>query len=95
MTIKTSSNKATKNDEFTYEVLEDIATLGKRGKYELKLRYVSFNGKDPRYDIRPWTIDAETGEEKMAKGLSLSGEELQALKDVLNKGDKKTTKKAS
>lgn len=94
MTIKTSSNKATKNDEFTYEVLEDIATLGKRGKYELKLRYVSFNGKDPRYDIRPWTVDEE-GNEKMAKGLSLSGEELQALKDVLNKGDKKTTKKAS
>lgn len=87
MTIKTT--KATeKKDEFNYEVLEDIADLGERGKYTLKLRYVSFNGNPPKYDIRPWSVD-ENGNERMAKGLSMSGEELQALKDVLNKGDRK------
>lgn len=94
MEIKTTTNKATNNkSDFTYEVIDDIATLGKRGKnYELKLRYVSFNGNDPRYDIRPWGVD-DDGNEKMLKGISLSGEELQALKDVLNAGDKKATRK--
>lgn len=93
MDIKTTANKATKNDDFSYEVIEDIATLGKRGRnYELKLRYVSFNGNEPRYDIRPWGVD-DDGNEKMLKGISLSGEELQALKDVLNAGDKKATRK--
>ena len=94
MQIKTTNTKAkATNDDFQYEVLEDIATLGKRGRnYELKLRYVSFNGNDPKYDIRPWGVDDE-GNEKMLKGISLSGEELQALKNVLNAGDKKATRK--
>jgi len=93
MQIKTTNTQAKETkDDFQYEVLEDIATLGKRGKYELKLRYVSFNGKDPRYDIRPWGVD-DDGNEKMLKGISLSGEELQALKDILNAGDKKATRK--
>ena len=90
MTIKNTKAKAT--DDFNYEVIEDIAVLGQRGKYTLKLRYVSFNGKDPKYDIRPWGVD-DDGNERMAKGISLSGEELQALKDVLNKGDKKSRAK--
>lgn len=91
MTIKTNA-KAKATDDFNYKVLEDIAVLGQRGKYTLKLRYVSFNGKDPKYDIRPWGVD-DDGNERMAKGISLSGEELQALKDVLNKGDKKAPAK--
>ena len=93
MTIKTNT-KTKATDNFNYEVLEDIADLGKRGKYTLKLRYVSFNGKDPKYDIRPWGVDDE-GNERMAKGISLSGEELQALKDILNKGDKKAPAKST
>lgn len=82
--VKTNNTKETRNDDFNYEVIQDIADLGKRGKnYTLKLRYVSFNGKDPKYDIRPWGVDDE-GNEKMLKGISLSGEELEALAIALD-----------
>ena len=84
--IKMSANAKDKKDDFSYEVVEDIATLGSRGKnYDLKLRYVAFNGGEPKYDLRVWTTDKD-GNEKMAKGsgFRLSGEELTALAEALD-----------
>ncbi len=45
-----------------------------------KLNLISWNERDPKYDIRDWGPDGE----KMGKGVTLSKEELQALKDLLN-----------
>lgn len=72
------------NDEVKYEVLEECGTISKRGNYELKLRYMSWNGKDPRYDVRPWKVD-EDGNESCLKGVGLSGEELEALGELIQK----------
>lgn len=76
MPIRKAEAKA---DKISYEVIEECGTVAKRkGDYELKLRYMSWNGKDPKYDLRPWKIDEE-GNEICGKGIGISGEELEAL----------------
>jgi hypothetical protein len=40
-----------------------------------------WNDREAKYDIREWSPDRE----KMGKGVTLSGEELLALKELLNK----------
>lgn len=83
MAIKKSGSTA-KAKEFTYEVLDDYGVIGKRsGDWELRLRYVAFNGNEPKYDIRPWK-DTEDGE-KMGKGIQISGEELESLLSIIKK----------
>jgi hypothetical protein len=80
--IRTAA-KAKETEAPKYEVLEDIADLGKRGKATLKLRYIKWGDNEPKYDIRAWKED-EDGNEISLKGTTLSGEELIALRDALN-----------
>lgn len=83
MAFKKSTATATTNEP-TYKVLEEIGTLSTNAKgWKLKLRYISWNGKEPKYDLRSWLED-ETGE-KCSKGITLTGEELEALYEVLQK----------
>lgn len=65
---------------FTYEIVEHIATLSTRGTWALELNRVSWGGRAPTYDLRKWSDDHE----KMSKGISLNEEELVALRDALN-----------
>jgi hypothetical protein len=39
-----------------------------------------WNDREPKYDVRDWSADHE----KMGKGVTLSKEELLALKELLN-----------
>lgn len=81
MAFRKSTTKA-KITEPTYEVLEECGTLSTNNKgWEMKLRYMSWNGNEPKYDLRSWKED-ETGE-KCSKGITLTGEELEALLDIL------------
>ena len=64
--------------EFTYEVTERIAVLSTNARGQLNM--VSWNGNPPKYDIRDWSPDGS----RMAKGISLTEEELKTLKDILN-----------
>ena len=78
------SNTKPKTNEPTYEVLEECGTLSSNARgWELKLRYISWNGNEPKYDLRSWKED-ENGE-KCSKGITLTGEELEALLNILNK----------
>jgi hypothetical protein len=45
-----------------------------------ELNLIRWNDRDPKYDIREWSPDGG----KMGKGVTLSKEELAALKEVLN-----------
>lgn len=81
MAIKGAKAKV---DEVKCEVLEKCGIVGDRGKSKLELRYVAWNGKEPRYDLRPWYIDEENGNvERCLKGLTLSGEELINLGKII------------
>ena len=79
--VGTGTKKEKKNDDFSYEVKQEIATIATRGSWELKLRLLSWNGKEDVYDIRRWK-ETEDGE-RCGKGISMSGEELLALRDLL------------
>lgn len=79
---KTNTKVATKPTEPTYEVLEECGILSTNSRgWELKLRYISWNGNEPKYDLRSWKED-ENGE-KCSKGITLTGEELEALLNIL------------
>lgn len=81
--IKTSTkgNTNSKTDP-TYEVLENFGIVGKRnGNWDLELRFISWNGKEPKYDLRPWK-ETEEGE-MCSKGITLSGEEMENLLGIL------------
>ena len=65
--------------EFTYEITERIAVLSTNARgWERQLNMISWNGNAPKYDIRDWSPDGT----RMAKGISLTAEELKTLKDI-------------
>ena len=67
--------------EFRYEITERIAVLSTNASaWERQLIMVSWNGKDPKYDIRDWSPDGS----KMSKGISMTRDELAALKGILD-----------
>lgn len=66
---------------FNYEIVEHIATLSTSGDTSKELNRVSYNGANPKYDIRTWK--RTDGEEKLLKGLTLNEEEMEALKQAI------------
>ncbi|MBK5252070.1 MAG: YdbC family protein [Peptostreptococcaceae bacterium] len=65
-----------------FEIKKDIGVLSESGSgWKKELNLVSWNDRDPKYDIRDW--DPDHG--KMGKGITLSREEAVALRDMLNK----------
>lgn len=84
MTINKNGNSKAKSD-INYKVLEECGTVAERkGGYSLKLRYMQWNDRDPVYDLRPWKVNDE-GEEICGKGITLTGEELEALVNLVSK----------
>ncbi|MET3558886.1 hypothetical protein ABID29_002014 [Streptococcus rupicaprae] len=62
--------------EFTFEIVEKLLVLSENDKgWTKELNRVSFNGAEPKYDIRAWSPDHT----KMGKGVTLSNEEFQVL----------------
>ncbi len=67
--------------DFSYEVVRHIGTLSENSKgWKKELNLVSWNGRDPKYDIRDWAPDRE----KMGKGITLNEPEVKKLKELLN-----------
>ena len=67
--------------EFRYEVTERIAVLSTNASgWERQLNMVSWNEREPVYDIRTWNA----AHDRMGKGITLSQDELMTLKDLLN-----------
>ena len=67
--------------EIKYEIVKKIGVLSKAGSgWTKELNLISWNDRDAKYDIRDWSADGE----KMGKGVTLSKEELSALKELLN-----------
>jgi len=67
--------------EIKYEIIKNIGVLSKSASgWAKEVNLISWNDRDPKYDIREWS----PGREKMGKGVTLSREELMALKELLN-----------
>jgi len=68
--------------EIKYEIIKKIGVLSATASgWEKQLNLISWNDREPKYDIRDWSPDGE----KMSKGVTLSKEELAALKVLLEK----------
>lgn len=66
--------------EIKFEIKETLGVLSEGSKgWQKELNLVSWNDREPKYDIREWSPDHE----KMGKGITLSKEELLALKELL------------
>ena len=66
--------------DFSYEIVEEIGVLseGTRG-WRKELNRISWNGGPVKYDIRDWAPDHS----KMGKGITLTEEEANQLKELL------------
>lgn len=68
--------------ELKFEITEQIAILSESPKgWTKELNLISWNGREPKYDIRDWAPNHE----KMGKGVTLSNEELLKLKESLTR----------
>lgn len=68
--------------EIKFEIIKNIGVLSSTASgWEKQLNLISWNDREPKFDIREWSPDGE----KMGKGVTLSKEELVALKELLNK----------
>ena len=69
-------------EEVKFEIIETFGTLSTTPSgWTKELNLISWNGGEPKYDIRQWAPDHA----KMGKGVSLSREEAEELKNLLTK----------
>ncbi|KUO65943.1 MAG: hypothetical protein APF84_01400 [Gracilibacter sp. BRH_c7a] len=67
--------------EIMFEIREELGVISEGSKgWTKQLNLVSWNDREPKYDIRDWSPE----QEKMGKGVTLTVEELQNLKVLLN-----------
>ena len=71
--------------EFNFKIEEEFGVLSSNDKgYSKEFKKISYNGKPAVYDIRQWYTDPETNEKKMLKGTTLTEEEFEKLKELIN-----------
>ena len=74
--------------DIQYEIVKEIAVLStSESGYTKEINLISWNGKEPKYDIRTFSPNRE----KCGKGITLTADEaavfLKALQEELNSGD--------
>jgi len=67
--------------DIKFEILERVGVLSaSTSGWSKELNLISWNDREPKFDLRDWSADHT----KMGKGVTLSHEELMALRDLLN-----------
>ncbi|MDF2866401.1 MAG: hypothetical protein K0R72_1219 [Clostridia bacterium] len=67
--------------EIKYEITEEIKILSENSNgWTKELNLVSWNGSKPKYDIRDWSPEKD----RMAKGITLTEEEMKILVETMN-----------
>ena len=67
--------------EIKYDIVESLGILSESQRgWTKELNLISWNDREPKYDIREWA----PGREKMGTGVTLSKDEIIALRDILN-----------
>ncbi|WP_455932010.1 YdbC family protein [Parvimonas micra] len=66
--------------ELKFEITEELGILSENEKgWRKELNLVSWNEREPKYDIRDWN----PSHERMSKGITLTKEEAQVLYEIL------------
>lgn len=72
----------TKKDNLQFEIINHIGILSTfPSGWTTELNRISWNGKEPRYDLRAWSPDHT----QMRKGITLSEDDIIALSEILKK----------
>ncbi len=67
--------------DIKYEIIEKVGVLSKSASgWGKELNLISWNDREPKYDLRDWSGDGA----KMGKGVTMTKEELSALRELLN-----------
>jgi hypothetical protein len=67
--------------DIKYEIVQKVGVLSTSASgWAKELNLISWNDREPKYDLRDWSADGS----KMGKGVTLSKDELLALKELLN-----------
>ncbi len=67
--------------DIKYEIVEKIGVLSTTDKgWSKELNLVSWNDREPKYDLRDWNENHD----KMGKGITLTRDELDKLKETLD-----------
>ena len=67
--------------DIKYEITKKVGVLSKSASgWAKELNIISWNDREPKYDLRDWSADGT----KMGKGVTLTKEELSALRELLN-----------
>ena len=70
----------------SYEIKKQVAVLSKSAKdWTKEVNLISWNGGEPKYDIRDW----DPNHEKMGKGITLTLDEAKALVKAITSDLKK------
>lgn len=71
--------------DITFEITKELGVIAETSKgWTRELNMVSWNDRDPKYDIRDWSPDHT----RMGKGVSLTEEEMKKLVELFNDRDK-------
>jgi hypothetical protein len=67
-------------ESVNHEIVESIGVIyTKKSGWTRELNLVSWNGMDPKYDIRDWSPDHD----KMSRGITLTKDELRKLVELV------------
>ena len=68
--------------DIKYEIIKEVGVFAENSKgWTKEVNMVSWNGAEPKYDIRSWSPNHE----RMGKGIVLTEDEAKALKEVLER----------
>ncbi|WP_445448474.1 YdbC family protein [Enterococcus faecalis] len=75
MVLDLTKNQPTEQKKLAFEKTEQLAVLDRNGKgWTVELNKVSYDGREPVYDLRSWSPEG-----RMGKGLTLSNRTLENL----------------
>ncbi len=67
--------------DIKYEIIKTMGVLSTSASgWNKELNLISWNDREPKFDLRDWSSDHS----KMGKGVTLTKEELIALRELLN-----------
>ena len=67
--------------DIKYEIIEQLGVLYESEKgWKKELNLISWNDREPKYDIRDWSENHE----KIGKGITLTQDEFNKLKEIFN-----------
>lgn len=68
-----------REDKIMVEIREHLGTIAQKGDMNMEVNLVSWNGREPKIDIRPWDEEHK----RMGKGIVITDDEAKELLNIL------------